>query len=61
MSKPYNIAVLENYIKRLEKQIRKISYNSPTAEEIFQREFYFAVLDADKETKKEICDDLYYF
>lgn len=61
MSKPYNIAVLENYIKRLEKQIRKISHNSPAAEEVFQREFYFAVLDADKETEKEICDDLYYF
>lgn len=61
MSKSYNIAVLENYIKRLEKQIRKISHNSPTVEEIFQREFYFAVLDADKETEKEIFDDLYYF
>lgn len=61
MSKLYNITVLENYIKRLEKQIRKISHNSPAVEEVFQREFYFAVLDADKETKKEICDDLYYF
>lgn len=61
MSKPYNIAVLENYIKRLEKQIRKISHNSPAAEEIFQREFYFAVLDADKQIEKEIFDDLSYF
>ncbi|MBO7079251.1 MAG: hypothetical protein J6W64_05525 [Bacilli bacterium] len=61
MSKPYNIAVLENYIKRLEKQIRKISHNSPVAEEIFQREFYFAILDADKQIEKEIFDDLSYF
>lgn len=61
MNKSYIIAVLENYIKRLEKQIRKISHNSPAAEKVFQREFYSIVLDADKETEKETFNDLYYF